>query len=254
MDIRKLAEEGRMEEIQQQLMDLDAEFRFKCRKCGKCCTHQDTILFSTRDIFNIARKFQIMPEEVVKKYAETYIGSASKIPIVHMVPRGRNEACPFLENGLCSIHDSKPTVCALFPLGRVVVNKTALEGCSESGSPEIEFEVKYMLNDIDCGSRKRVNTVRDWLARFGIPEHDEFFILWSELTIKLHGMISELEKHRVSKETLNLLWIAVFAVLYLDYDTSKEFLPQFQTASEKLSTLCLEVKEKAKLLPDNGTT
>jgi len=33
----------------------------------------------------------------------------------------------------------------------------------------------------------------------------------------------------------------------------KEFLPQFRVASEKLSTLCLEVKEKAKLLPDKGT-
>ena len=56
MDIRKLAEEGRTEEIEQQLMDLDSEFRFKCRKCGKCCKHQDTILFNPGDIFNIARK------------------------------------------------------------------------------------------------------------------------------------------------------------------------------------------------------
>ena len=118
-----------------------------------------------------------------------------------MVPRGENEVCPFLTDGLCSIHDCKPTVCALFPLGRVVVNKTALERGSENNSTEIEFDGRYMLNDIDCGSRKRVNTVRDWLARFGIPEHDEFFMLWSELTIKLHAMISELEKRHVSNET-----------------------------------------------------
>ena len=41
MDIRKLAAEGRTEEIEQQLMDLDSEFRFKCRKCGKCCKYQN---------------------------------------------------------------------------------------------------------------------------------------------------------------------------------------------------------------------
>ena len=34
MDIRKLAAEGRTEEIERQLMDLDSQF-FKCRKCGK---------------------------------------------------------------------------------------------------------------------------------------------------------------------------------------------------------------------------
>ena len=94
MDIRKLAEEGRTEEIERQLMDLDSEFRFKCRKCGKCCKHQNTILFNTRDIFNIAHKFQMTMEAVINEYAETYIGSASKIPVVHMVPRGQNAVCP----------------------------------------------------------------------------------------------------------------------------------------------------------------
>ncbi len=240
MDIRKLAEEGRTEELKQQLLDLDSQFNFKCRKCGKCCKHQNTILFTPRDIFQIARKLQTTTGEVIKRYAEAYIGSTSKIPLVHMVPRGQNEVCPFLGDGLCSIHDCKPTACALFPLGRVAVNKTALEG-GEDGNQEIEFEVKYMLNDIDCGSRKRVNTVREWLARFGIPEQDEFFLLWSRLTIQLHAAISELEKQHVSEETMNLFWIAVFGSLYLSYDTSREFFPQFQRIAEKLFTLCQEL-------------
>ncbi len=43
------------EEIERQLMDLDSEFRFKCRKMrDKCCMSIRTILFNTRDIFNIA--------------------------------------------------------------------------------------------------------------------------------------------------------------------------------------------------------
>ena len=243
MDIKKLAEEGRTKEIERKLMDLDSEFSFKCRKCGKCCKHQNTILFNSRDIFNIAYKLQITPKEVINKYAETYIGSASRIPVIHMVPRGQNEVCPFLEDGLCSIHDCKPTVCALFPLGRVVVNAAALE----KGLEDSQLEVKYILNDIDCGSRKRVNTVRGWLARFGIP--DEFFLLWSTLTIKLRTMICELEEHHVPDEVLNLFWNAIFHTLYLDYDTSKEFLPQFQQAAEKLTTLCKGVMEVGTLFP-----
>ena len=118
MDIKKLAAEGNMEEIERQLMDLDSQFNFKCRKCGK---HQNTLLFNSRDIFNIARKFQMTPKEVIDKYAEIYIGSGSKIPVIHMVSRGQNEVCPSLADGLCSIHDCKPTVCALFlyPLQRI---------------------------------------------------------------------------------------------------------------------------------------
>lgn len=250
MDIKKLATEGHMEEIERQLMDLDSEFRFKCRKCGKCCKHQNTILFNSRDIFHIARKLQITPEDVINKYAETYIGSASKIPIVHMVPRGQNEVCPFLENGLCSIHDCKPTVCALYPLGRVVVNAQELEKGLEDG----QTEVKYILNDITCGSGNRVNTVRGWLARFGIPEHDEFFLLWSKLTAMLHRMICDLEEHHVPDETLNLFWNAIFFTLYLNYDTSAEFLPQFRRASKKLTSLCQGVAEVGEMLPSSETT
>ena len=250
MDIRKLAAEGRTEEIEQQLMDLDSEFRFKCRKCGKCCKHQDTILFNPGDIFNIARKLHMTPEAVIKEYAETYIGSASRIPVVHMVPHGQNAACPFLKDGLCSIHDCKPTVCALFPLGRVVLNAEALEKGLEDG----QVEVKYILNDIDCGSRKRVNTVREWLARFGIPEHDDFFFLFFRLTAMLRRMIRELEEHHVSNETLDLFWSAIFSTLYLDYDTSAEFLPQFRQAAEKLSSLCKGVLEIGTLIPGSETT
>lgn len=249
MDIRKLAAEGQTEEIERQLMDLDGEFRFKCRKCGKCCKHQNTILFKPRDIFNIARKLQMTPEDVINEYAETYIGSASKIPVVHMVPRGQSAVCPFLKDGLCSIHDCKPTVCALFPLGRVVLNAETLEG----GLEDSQIEVKYILVDIDCGSRKQVHTVREWLARFGIPEHDEFFLLWSRLTAKLHRMIRELEEHHVSSETLSLFWNAIFFTLYLDYDASAEFLPQFQQGAEKLISLCQGVAEVGTLFPTDET-
>ena len=249
MDIQKLAEDGNTKEFEQQLMDLDSKFNFKCRKCGKCCKHQNTILFNSRDIFKIAQKLQITPEEVISKYAETYIGSASRIPVVHMVPRGQNAVCPFLKDGLCSIHDCKPTVCALFPLGRVVLNAEMLE----SGLSDSPVEVKYMLVDIDCGSRKQVHTVREWLARFGIPEDDEFFLLWSRLTARLHGMIHELEEHCMSNEILNLFWNAIFFTLYLDYDTSAEFLPQFQQGAEKLISLCQGLAEVGTLFPAGET-
>ena len=56
-----------------------------------------------------------------------------------------------LKDGLCSIHDCKPTVCALFPLGRVVVNAQALESGLENGP----VEVKYMLVDITSVAKDR---------------------------------------------------------------------------------------------------
>lgn len=122
MDIRKQIEQGMSpEELEKNLLDLDSEFRFKCRRCGKCCKNQDTILFNTRDIYNIAKKLGKTTRQVIEECAEVYIGNSSRLPMVHMVPIGPQRRCPLLlDDGRCSVHDCKPTVCALYPLGRVV--------------------------------------------------------------------------------------------------------------------------------------
>ena len=123
MDIREQLEQAKSpEEMEEYMLDLDSEFRFKCRRCGKCCKNQDTILFNARDIYNIAKKLGKTTMQVIEECAEVYIGNSSRLPMVHMVPVGRQRRCPLLlDDGRCSVHDCKPTVCALYPLGRVAI-------------------------------------------------------------------------------------------------------------------------------------
>lgn len=231
MDFWKAMEtdEG-MEHLKQQLMDLDSIFKFKCRRCGKCCKNQDTILFSPWDIFRIAKKIGKSPSTVVKDYTEVYIGPRSRIPVVHLLMQGKKNACPFLtEEGLCSIHDAKPTVCALYPLGRVVTSEAPGEAL-DSGTENI---VHYILSG-SCGSAKKTHTVREWLASFGIPEHDEFFYLWTGMQLKLSRLICELEDKGVSIKALRPIWGVIFTSLYTAYDTEQEFIPQFEQNTAKL--------------------
>lgn len=114
MDIRKkLQESSDLEDLKQSLLDLDSEFRFKCRRCGKCCKNQDTIILNPRDIFRIARKQARTMSAVIDDYTEVYIGPDSRIPIVHLLPKGPKNTCPLLVDGRCSVHDCKPGACAL---------------------------------------------------------------------------------------------------------------------------------------------
>lgn len=44
MDLYNMLQTGEgIEHLEDFILDLDSEFRFKCRRCGKCCIHQDTI-------------------------------------------------------------------------------------------------------------------------------------------------------------------------------------------------------------------
>ena len=247
MDFRKMMTTGEgIEELETNLLDLDFEFRFKCRRCGKCCIHQDMIIFNARDIFNIAKKKGMTMQQVVEAYTEVYIGRNSRIPIIHLLSNGPKGACPLLENGRCSVHDCKPTVCALFPLGRVALNSKDGQPLTEGETPE----VKYILNDHSCGSAKKVNTVRSWLAKFGIPEQDEFYLLWNKVLMSLTPAVMKLEEEKVSEPALEMLWGAIYETLYLHYDTSQEFMPQFQVVADKLLNLS---KKIMKAEPSTGS-
>ena len=238
MDIHKIIQTGQVpDDWEANLLDLDSEFRFKCRRCGKCCIHQNTILFNTRDIYNIARKKGMTMQQVIESYTEVYIGNNTRIPIVHLLSNGPKGACPLLPDGRCSVHDCKPTVCALFPLGRVVMGEKIGEPIEDLD----KLQIKYILNDYSCGSAKRVNNVRGWLARFGIAEHDEFYLLWNKVVMSLTLAIMELEKHKISESTLNMFWDVIFQTLYLQYDVAQDLIPQFQAAADKLLRLSEEI-------------
>ena len=247
MDLYNMLQSGEgIEHLDNYLLDLDSEFRFKCRRCGKCCIHQETIIFNARDIFNIAQKKGMTMREVMDAYTEVYIGRNSRIPIIHLLSNGPKGACPLLENGRCSVHDCKPTVCALFPLGRVALNSKDGQPLKEGETPE----VKYILNDHSCGSAKKVNTVRSWLAKFGIPEQDEFYLLWNKVLMSLTPAVMKLEEEKVSDPALEMLWGAIYETLYLHYDTSQEFMPQFQVVADKLLNLS---KKIMKAEPSTGS-
>lgn len=219
-----------IEQVKQQFMDLDSTFKFKCRRCGKCCKNQDTILFSPWDVFRIGKKVGKSPATVIKDYTEVYVGPQSRIPVVHLLMQGKKNACPFLtEEGRCSIHDVKPTVCALYPLGRVITSQAPGEAL-DSGAENI---VHYILSG-QCGSAKKTHTVREWLANFGIPEHDEFFYLWTGMQLKLSLLVRELEDRGVSSKALHPIWNVIFTGLYTAYDTEQEFMPQFEQNTAKL--------------------
>ena len=62
----------------------DEPFWFHCTMCGRCCINREDILLTPRDIYRMAKELQISPEELFKRYCETYIGHDSCIPSVRL--------------------------------------------------------------------------------------------------------------------------------------------------------------------------
>lgn len=210
-------------------IDLDGKFPFHCTMCGKCCINREDILLTPRDIYRMAEELETTPQAFVEQYGETYVGGDSRMPIVRLRPRGTIKRCPLLKDRKCMVHNVKPTVCAMFPIGRCL--RLNLQG----GVPE-KFSaenIEYIFTAPDCGDETETHTVREWLRDFGISDEDEFFLKWQKTILDLSGIFRAAEKKTDSNRMI-FVWNLTFAALYLNYEMEKDFLPQFDENAKRI--------------------
>lgn len=232
--------EGLLDNLQKHLLGLDDTFQFKCLSCGKCCKNREDILLNSRDLFNIAKKLNLTMVQVLEKYCETFIGHSSRIPVTRLLPHGANNVCPLLIGNKCSVHDSKPTVCAVYPLGRIISGEDMAEGLQ----PDKPMIMQYILNPVSCGRIKHKHTVRSWLEMFNIPIEDEFYFMWCELIFTLSGIMRGFEEKGLSHEILELMWHNIGTALYAAYDVNRDFMEQFKENHSKILMLFKSIEEK----------
>ena len=215
---------GIVEKLDSMKIGLDEPFKFHCNMCGKCCIHREDILLSPKDIYNMSKELGIKPEGLFERYCEVYVEPDSRVPIVRLKPRGSVKRCPLLKNRKCMVHKSKPTVCAMYPLGRCIVAANPKEGLKDISQGKFQ----YIFSDPGCGDASETHTVREYLESFGIPVPDEFFMEWQQTVLEMGNIFRKLEK-TVSNETMELVRRAAFIGLYSHYETEKDFMPQFDS-------------------------
>ena len=212
---------------------LDEEFKFNCTMCGKCCINREDILLNPKDMFNLAKELNMEPKQVLEAYCETYIGSDSRFPIVRLKPKGSIKRCPLLKDRKCSVHKAKPTVCAMFPIGRCVASERK-QGAKKSDTRFPIGEIQYIFTDPQCGDSSKTHTVREWLREFNLELEDEFFIEWNRILVRYSMILQKAEKH-FNPETMNIIWSSVLVFCYLNYNTAEDFMSQFAENIKKLN-------------------
>lgn len=213
------------ENFERMKIGVDDPFRFQCTMCGKCCINREDILLNPEDLFRIADFLHLTPKEVFKQYCEAYIGDTSRMPIVRLKPQGTIKRCPFLKDRKCSVQEAKPTVCALFPIGRCVCVQ------NDQVLRETIPEIQYLFSYPGCGNTSESHTVREWLTNYGIPVQDPFFSHWQHILLTVGTYIKNVET-RSPLLMMESVWSLVFQSLYLEYDMETEFMPQFLENSQ----------------------
>lgn len=218
-----------LEMFQKNELKPEDTFHFECKMCGGCCRNrEEPILITGADIYRIAKALGMTMMDVVAKKTEGYIGDVSHLPVLVLKER-LDGSCSLLRKGRCMVHQDKPAVCALFPLGRF--------------SDLRDGSFHYFANPRSCQTGKtdgRVWTLQEWLDEFHICESEKLTGAWNRLVSGLTMVTVKMNKEKINGPLLN----ALLAALYLDYDTSISYIEQVESHMERLKVFFKQTLHK----------
>ena len=194
-------------------------FVFSCNQCGKCCRTNRVVKLTPFDCFQISQYLKITPLELLQDWCDYYIDESSKLPAVKLKAKIYDNVCVFLTEGKCEIQQSKPTVCALYPIERVY---------------DFEADTFYhFLPSSYCRPVDEVHVLKEWLKVHSLAESENVYRLWWKSLDTLITKFQIAEVHQVlSNQLSNTLYDEVytfiFLMLYIKYDTTSEYLQQFE--------------------------
>lgn len=201
-----------------------------CNGCWACCTGMgNSVILDPYDVYRmqqgLKKGFLLLMEE---GKLELNVVDGVILPNLKMV--GQEEKCIFLdEKGRCSIHESRPGICRLFPLGRYY----------EGG------DFQYFLQTGECKAVNRSKVkISKWIDTPDQKRNHDFVCKWHALLNKLEETVIGCGRNSDSKEEngfqssidletgkrLNMLLLKLF---FLEpYNTEEDFYFQFETRME----------------------
>lgn len=179
-----------------------------CLGCHECCTGMgDTILFDPYDVYRLSRGLGKTVDELMAGPIELHMEEGLILPNLKM--SDTTEACTFLnEEGRCSIHEYRPGICRLFPLGR---------------NYEKEHVNYFVLKD-ECPARGKTKVkVSKWLSQENIKDYQKYLVDWHNLTKAMRQEMLSSEDEAYKQQTTMLFLQLFFMKPYESGDFYKEF-------------------------------
>ena len=179
-----------------------------CQGCHECCTGMgDTILLDPYDVYRLSRGLGKTVDELMAGPIELHMEEGLILPNLKM--SDTTEACTFLnEEGRCSIHEYRPGICRLFPLGR---------------NYEKEHVNYFVLKD-ECPARGKTKVkVSKWLSQENIKDYQKYLVDWHNLTKAMRQEILSSEDEAYKQQTTMLFLQLFFMKPYESGDFYKEF-------------------------------
>lgn len=187
-----------------------------CAGCSACCEDMgQSVILDPLDIYRLTKHFSCGFEQLMNDYIELHIEDGMMMP--HLKMSGAGNACVFLnEKKRCSIHEDRPGICRLFPLGRIYEGET----------------LSYFLQSEGCVKENRSKVkVSKWLDTPDLKKNQKYLTDWHAFRKKMQEILPDMEDEN-QKKTIMMFLLNTFYIQ--PYDREEDFYPQFYGRLEKI--------------------
>lgn len=199
-----------------------------CHGCFACCQKMgQSIVLDPLDIYRLTKHLNVSFEQLLADKIELNVVDGLILPNLKM--SGTEERCAFLnEEGRCSIHQFRPGICRLFPLGRYYNN----------GS------FQYFLQIHECKKENRTKVkVKKWIDTPDLKQNEKYILEWHDFVIELQEQLMEMTDESYSKK-INLFLLQSFFVE--PYDMQTDFYIQFRNRLAKTKAVIQQLQKGQK--------
>lgn len=182
----------------------------ECSGCSECCRGMgQSIVLDPYDIFQLQKVTDANFALLMQEKIELHVEDGLILPSLKM--QSGTDACGFLNlDGRCSIHDYRPGLCRLFPLGR---------NYDENG-------LRYFLLEDACRIQNRTKVkIRKWLGVGAFSQYEKFLIAWHDLRKEIQVQIMERQSDTYT-QGVNVKMLEIF--YQRPYDIKQDFYVQFE--------------------------
>ncbi len=197
-------------------------FPFQCRRCGACCRHvRQSVPLETLDAFRLAKYLRDRGEpincidDVLARYTEPVLLHESGYTVFMLKVVGPEDACVFLQDNRCTIHEVNPRACRTYPISVGPDGHGGYEQYLSMEQPQ-HFQGPQM-------------SVKKWVQKRCSSQDREFWEIDVGSARELAQLLERIPQERKAQAMLLFLLYR-----YSDFDLNKAFIPQFRNNTEKL--------------------
>lgn len=190
-----------------------------CNGCSKCCRGMgNSIVLDPLDVCRLISNLNTTFSQLLASNLQLNVVEGIILPNLKMAED--NNSCTFLNNqGRCSIHQFRPGICRIFPLGRVY--------------DEEKFRYILQVNECSAESKTKVK-VKKWIDTPDLKNNQEFISEWHYFLKNIQSHINEFDSERL--KNINMYILNTFYIT--PFDETIDFYDQFRLRMKEAKGYC----------------